>query len=186
MKNIYEILANIGLEVTQEKKAAFEKEWKDNYRTKTDYEKAVSQRDEYKSSLDTVNEKLKAFDGVDVDDLKGQIATLKEDLKKKDDEYAAREADRVFSDTLKDAIKAAGGRNTKAVMALLDVEGLKNSKDQTADIKKALDAAKESDGYLFGANEPIHNPVLPTGGSGSGGDEMSAIRMAMGLPAEKK
>ena len=36
-------------------------------------------------------------------------------------------------------------------MALLDVEALKASKDQSADIKKALDAARESDAYLFGA-----------------------------------
>lgn len=59
------------------------------------------------------------------------------------------------------------------------------SKDQTEDIKKALENTKKSDAYLFGANEPVNNPVLP-GGGGGGGDDMSAIRMAMGLPAEKK
>ncbi len=146
----------------------------------------AGERDNYKSQLDTATAEINKFKDMKPEEMQATIEKLQQDLKDKDDEYAAREADRVFRDTLKDAIKAAGGRNTKAVMALLDVEGLKNSKDQTADIKKALDAAKESDGYLFGANEPIHNPVLPTGGSGSGGDEMSAIRMAMGLPAEKK
>ena len=145
----------------------------------------AGERDNYKSQLDTATAEINKFKDMKPEEMQATIEKLQQDLKDKDDEYAAREADRVFNDTLKDAIKAAGGRNTKAVMALLDVEGLKNSKDQTADIKKALDAAKESDGYLFGANEPIHNPVLPTGGS-TGGDEMSAIRMAMGLPAEKK
>ncbi len=146
----------------------------------------AGERDNYKSQLDTATAEINKFKDMKPEEMQATIEKLQQDLKDKDDEYAAREADRVFRDTLKDAIKAAGGRNTKAVMALLDVKALKNSKDQMADIKKALDAAKESDGYLFGANEPIHNPVLPTGGSGSGGDEMSAIRMAMGLPAEKK
>jgi len=89
---------------------------------------------------------------------------------------------------LSQAIKEAGGRNEKAVMALLDVETLKASKDQTEDIKKALETAKESDAYLFGANEPINNPVGSTGGTEiqGMGDDMSAVRMAMGLPAKKE
>lgn len=187
MKNIYEILKEFGLEVPEDKKTDFDKAWKENYRTKAEYDNATAKRDEYKTSLDTVNAKLKEFEGVDVADLKGQITKLQDDLKAKDDEYAAKEADRIFEETLKAAIKTAGGRNEKAVMALLDVDALKTSKDQTADIKKALDTAKESDAYLFGENEPFFNPVGSTGGSGdSGMGNISAIRAAMGLPEEKK
>lgn len=188
MKNIYEILKEFGLELATEKKAEFEKAWKENYRTKSEYDNAVSKRDEYKTSLDTVNEKLKEFDGVDVLELKGQITKLQEDLKAKDTEYAEKEAARQFDDSLEKAINASGGRNAKAIRALLDIEGLKKSKDQTEDIKKALEAAKESDAYLFGANEPINNPVGATGGTEiqGMGDDMSAIRAAMGLPAKNE
>lgn len=187
MKNIYEILADFGLEVPSDKKTDFDKAWKENYRTKAEYDNAVTKRDEYKTSLDSVNEKLKEFDGVNVEDLKGQITKLQDDLKAKDEEYAAKEADRVFNDTLAEAIKTAGGRNPKAVMALLDIDTLKASKNQSEDIKKALEGAKESDAYLFGANEPFLNPVGPTGGGvGGGTDNMASIRAAMGLPAEKK
>lgn len=187
MKNIYEILADFGLEIPADKKNEFDKAWKENYRTKAEYDNAITKRDEYKTSLDSVNEKLKEFDGIDVNDLKGQITKLQDDLKAKDDEYAAKEADRVFNETLSEAIKTAGGRNAKAVMALLDVAALKASKNQSEDIKKALDSAKESDAYLFGANEPFLNPVGPTGGgTGGGTDSMASIRAAMGLPAEKK
>ena len=165
MKNIYEILEDFGLEIPAEKKTDFEKAWKENYRTKSEYDIAVTKRDEYKSSLDTVSEQLKAFDGVDVADLNGQIKKLKDDLKAKDGEYAAKEADRIFSDTLKEAIKTAGGRNEKAVMAMLDMDALKASKNQSEDIKKALEAVKESDAYLFGSDEPFMNAVGATGGS---------------------
>lgn len=77
MKNIHDILKNFGLEVPEDKKADFDKAWKENYRTKAEYEKATSQRDEYKTSLDTVNEKLKEFDGVDVADLRGRSKRLR-------------------------------------------------------------------------------------------------------------
>lgn len=186
MKNIYEILKDFGLEIPADKKTDFEKAWKENYRTKSEYDNAVAKRDEYKSSLDTVNEQLKAFDGVDVADLNEQIEKLKDDLKAEEDKYAAKEAERIFSDTIKEAIKTAGGRNEKAVMAMLDINALKESKNQSEDIKKALEAVKESDAYLFGSDEPFKNPVGATGnGVDIGGDNLSAIRAAMGFPAEK-
>ena len=189
MKNIYEIMKEIGLEVPEDKKAEFDKAWKENYRTKADYDKVVEQRDNHKTSLDKVNEKLKEFEGVDVNDLKGQITKLQGDLKAKDDEYAAKEADRAFNDMLSEAIKTAGGRNAKAVKALLDIEALKTSKNQGEDIKKALETAKESDAYLFGSDEPFQNPVGGSGsgnGGGGGSDDLAAMRAAMGLPAETK
>lgn len=142
----------------------------------------------YKASLDDVNAKLKEFEGVDVKDLQGQITKLQGDLKAKDDEYAAKEADRVFMDSIKEAVKTAGGRNEKAVIAMLDIDALKESKNQSDDIKKALEDVKKSDGYLFGANEPINNAVGGTnigGGADPGADDVSAIRAAMGLPEKK-
>lgn len=184
MKNIYEILKEYGLEVPEDKKAEFDKTWKENYRTKADYDKVVEQRDTHKASLDDVNEKLKAFDGVDVEKLNGEIKKLQDDLKAKDDEYAAKEAERTFMETVKEAIKTAGGRNEKAVMALLNIDELKASKNQGEDIKKALETAKESDAYLFGVDEPINKAVGLTKGGGDVGD-MASIRAAMGLPAEK-
>lgn len=187
MKNIYEILKDYGLEIPEEKKADFDKSWKENYRTKNEYDKAVNQRDEYKTSLDTVNEKLKEFDGVDVADLKGQITKLQDDLKTQKETYDAKEAERLFTYSVKSAIKEAGGRNAKAVMALLDMDALRESKDQSADIKKALDAAKESDAYLFGSDEPFRNPVGPSGGNGGADSTLAAMRAAAGLPpAESK
>lgn len=164
MENIHKILKDFGLEVPEDKKADFDKAWKENYRTKTEYEKATAQRDEYKSSLDTVNAKLKEFDGVDVADLRGQIETLKGDLEKQKSEYEEKEADRLFNETLDKAISTAGGRNAKAIRGLLDLETLKGSKDQTEDIKKALDGIRETDAYLFGEGEPFQNPVGATGG----------------------
>lgn len=185
MKNIYEILKEFELEVPEDKKAAFDKAWKENYRTKAEYEKATSQRDGYKESLDTVNDKLKKFDGVDVEEMKSQIKALEDDLKKKDDEYAAKEADRAFKETLKDAIKTAGGRNDKAVMAMLDVDALKASKNQDKDIQSAIEAVKKESDYMFVPDKPVPKVVSSTPGATKNTDDLKtkandALRSALG------
>lgn len=146
---------------------------------------AEADRDKYKEQLDTATAELDKFKDVKPEELQATIQKLQADLKAKDDEYAAKEADRLFRDSVKEAITAAGGRNEKAVMALLDIDSLKNSKNQKDDIKSALEALKKDNDYLFSSEEPIKNPTGPTGGSG-GDDASSALRAAMGLPEEKK
>ena len=150
---------------------------------------AEGERDNYKGQLDAATAELDKFKDVKPEEMQAKIEQLQNDLKAKDDEYAAKEAERLFNDTLDKAITAAGGRNAKAIRGLLDIDALKGSKDQTEDIKKALDAAKESDAYLFGADEPFRNPVGPTNNpEGDKGLDVSTatLRAAMGLPAEKK
>ena len=44
MENIYEILKEYGLEVPADKKVAFDKAWKENYRTKSEYDNPVQEK----------------------------------------------------------------------------------------------------------------------------------------------
>ncbi len=148
--------------------------------------KAEGERDNYKSQLDTAAGQLEKFKDVKTEEMQATIEKLQQDLKDKEAEYAAKEADRVFLDSVKDAIKTSGGRNDKAVMALLDLEALRDSKNQTEDIKKALGTLKESDAYLFGADEPFNNPVGPTGGAAGADTALAAMRAAAGLPPAEK
>ena len=80
----------MGVEIPEDKKADLKKKMEENYSTKEDYDKAVEKRDEYKTSLEQVQEKLDGFKDVDVDDLKGQIQTLTSELA---DEKKARAED---------------------------------------------------------------------------------------------
>ena len=90
MQNYEQILQELGIEVPEGKKSDLKKKMDENYRTKSDYDKVTQKRDEYKTSLDDVQTKLDGFKNVDVDDLKGQIATLTTQL---NDEKTARAAD---------------------------------------------------------------------------------------------
>lgn len=146
---------------------------------------AEGERDNYKSQLETATVELDKFKDMKPEEMQATIQKLQGDLKAKDEEYAAKEADRLFRDTLSEAIKTAGGRNAKSVMALLNLEELKASKNQGEDIKKALETVKESDAYLFGADEPFSNPVGASGSSGGGNSAIAAMRAAAGLAPEK-
>lgn len=80
MKDILTILAELEIEIPEDKKATINKAVLENYKTVVDYNKAVAKRDEYKESLDEVQGKLEAFKDVNVDELKNQISTLTNDL----------------------------------------------------------------------------------------------------------
>ena len=127
-----------------------------------DIEKIKADRDNYKSQLETAQEALKGFEGVDVKELNSKIAQLNSDLAAKDSEYQQKIADMEFNSVLDNAITASGARNAKALKALLDVDALKSSKNQAEDIKSAIDAVKTDNGYLFNSDEPFQNPVHPT------------------------
>lgn len=141
-----------------------------------------------KGQLQAAREGLKAFEGVDVKDLQGQVAKLTRDLEDKEVAHKAQLADLAFDGILKDAITAARGRNDKAIRALLDVDKLKASKDQTADIKAALEGLKKDSSYLFETDEtpPPYAAGTGTGASGGGMAGLDAIRAAAGLTVDRK
>ncbi len=120
-----------------------------------DLQKAQDDLKVAQDKVKTTEAALKKFDGVDAEALNKQIADLQADLKKKDDEHAEALAARDFNDLVKESIRSANGRNEKAIMALLDVETLKASKNQKDDVNAALKVLAEAEDskMLFGEPE---------------------------------
>lgn len=184
MKNIETILSELGIQIPADKKDAFTAQFGENYKTAEETNRLRTARDDLKAQLDGAKEQLKSFEGVDVSDLKSQIAKLNGDLTAKDNEYKAKLADMEFSAVLDSAISSSGAKNAKAVKALLDVDKLRASTNRDADIKSALEACKAGNDYLFTSDEPVKNPVAPTG-SPNNADPLAAVRAAMGLEPKK-
>lgn len=191
MKNILSILADAGVEITDEQKKNIDESVKENYKPVDDWQRQHDKAKNLEEQLNSTKETLAKFDGVDAEALNKQIEDLKADLDKKDAEYQAQIADRDFQDMLKESIVSAKGRNAKAITALLDTETLKASKNQKEDIAAALKVLSEAEDskMLFGEPEPnilgTGNPIGTVNKTESG-DDMAAMRAAMGLPAESK
>lgn len=127
--------------------------------------------DNVKGQLQAAKDGLKAFEGVDVAQLQGKITQLQNDLQKKETEHQAQLADMAFDRSLETAITAIKGKNAKAIKALLDIDTLKKSANQDADIKAALENVKKDSGYLFDGEgtPPPYSAGAGTGGFGKQG-----------------
>lgn len=122
-------------------------------------------RDNYKTQLENAQKTLKSFEGVNVSELQGKINTLTTELANKDVEYQKQIAERDFNDLLKSTAVNYKPRDFEAVMPFLDVEKLKASKNQEADIKAAFETVKKDKAYLF-QDTQIPRVVAPTPGPG--------------------
>ena len=192
MKNFEQILSDAGVELTDEQKATITKEMGENYKTIADWQKQHDKVQNLTEQLDSTKEALKKFDGVDADALNKQIADLNEELKNKETEYQNQIADRDFSDMVKGLIAERKGVNEKAIMALLNIDELKTSKNQKDDVIKALDALVEAEDskMLFGENKAnavgTGNAIGSFGSGDSGNAAEARMRVAMGLPVTHK
>lgn len=181
MKNLESILADAGVTLTDEQKTAITKEVGDNYKPIADWQKQVDKVTNLTEQLTTTKENLKKFDGVDAEGLKKQIADLETKLSDKDKEYQTQIADRDFSEILKDSIAKAGGKNAKAIKALLDIDTLKGSKNQKEDIEKAIKELTEAEDskMLFGEPDPtVITKTNPIGQVTKPGETLTGVEKA--------
>lgn len=110
--------------------------------------------EEHAKTIEGLKNDLKQFEGVDVSAITQKIAELEKTLAQHDEEHKKELADRDFQNLVKESITGAGGRNHKAIMALLDTDKLKESKNQKEDIAAELKelAAAEDSKMLFAEN----------------------------------
>lgn len=178
MKNIHTILSEAGITVPEDKKAEFDKAVAENYKTSAEFEKKVNRLTEDLNAAtkraDTAEETLKGFEGKDFD----AITKDRDEWQRKHNELVATHKketeEREFNESLSAAITEAKGKNNKAIMALLDLDKLRGSKNQEKDIKSALDALRTDNGYLFEDNGGKPAFDKPKGnGAGGGGKPMT-------------
>ncbi|MBP1737284.1 MAG: phage minor structural family protein [Oscillospiraceae bacterium] len=143
--------------------------------------------DSLKAQLTEAGKTIEGFKAMDIDGIRKSADEWKTKAEKAEADAAAKIADMEFSGLLDGAISTARGKNAKVVKALLDLETLKASKNQSEDIKTALETVKTDNGYLF---EDTTTPPPYAGGTGTKPiqarytPEVNSIRAAAGLKAE--
>lgn len=190
MKNIHTILSEMGVTIPEDKKAEFDKAVAENYKTSAEHEKKVNRLTDdlaaEKKRADDAVETLKGFEGKDFD----AITKDRDEWKRKhDDAIAAHKKEkenREFNEVLTSAITASKGKNEKAIMALLDVETLRNSRNQEKDIKAALDSLRSENGYLFDDNGGTPHIVAKGSANPAGGKMTREEIMSISDRAERR
>lgn len=173
-----EILKANGIEIPKDKSEAVTKAVAENYKTAAEYDKLSGELDKASKTIIANDTAIKDLQGqlagykdVDVTALNERIKTLETEKTTIETEYKQQLEERDFNDIVKDAITAAKGKNTKAIMALLDTDTLKKSKNQKEDVAAALKVLTEAEDskMLFGEPEP-----KPTGGKQDVGGRVPA------------
>lgn len=175
----------IALGVSEEQAEKIVSSWNETlkgYILKAEFDTKVQELETTKQQLDTANQTIEGFK--DYEDVKAQVNEYKTKFEQSEQEKADIQANYEFTGKLQEAAKKAGARALKAVMPYLDVESLKKSQNQDADIAATFETVKKENAFLFGVDEPINHPTGPTGGE-NGNQQTTAIRAAMGLPEEK-
>lgn len=114
-----------------------------------DIEKYKTSETNLRNQLKTANETLEKFKDVDVDGLTGEVQKYKEAAAKAEADGKADIEKLQFGYILDSALKSAGAKNTKAVKALLNDDGLKLNGESIVGLEEQIKAIKENNGYLF-------------------------------------
>lgn len=191
MKNIIDICKDFGLEIPADKHAEFNKAVSENYKTIAEHEKKVNRLTDdlnaEKKRADTAVETLKGFEGKDFESITQERDKWKKDYEDTVAAHKKEQEDREFNSVLESSITDAKGKNAKAIMALLDLDKLRGSKNQEKDIKAALDTMRTENGYLFDDNggNP-HFTVSKGNGGNNGGSVTVKDIMAIKDPTERQ
>ena len=111
--------------------------------------KPFADYDTLKTQLDEAQKTIKGFEGQDIEGVRKSAKEWEDKYNQAIKDHEAKLADMAFERVLEGAITGAKGKNAKAIKALLDVDTLKASKNQEADIKAALEGLQKDSGYLF-------------------------------------
>lgn len=193
MKNIHEILTEIGVEVPEEKKADFDKAFGENYKTIADYQKQKDKLDKATADIENANKNIKELNDT-IKNYEGTDDTIKT-LQEKVTAYEQAEADRVQAE--KDR-KADEEMNARIAETIGDVEFIneftKNSiyqaikdgvkADSTKGVKSIFEElTKDKEGIFKNPQDPMN---LPKGGNfpPSSFENDNKLRRIMGLEAK--
>ena len=127
--------------------------------TQDDVNRIVSER------LAKEREKVQNEGSKDTEQLQAEITRLQGELDAQAKAHKQQLSDMAFDHTLDNAIRAAKGRDPKAVRAMLDLDALKGNEDHGAAIKAAMEGLQRGSAWLF--EDPVPPPYAAGTGTGS-------------------
>ena len=167
---------------------------KDVEAEKTKAKKAENERDNYKAQLDTAKEALSKFDGVNVDDLKRQIADANTRAKEAEENAKKTIAQRDYADLVKqatDGLKFTSESAKKQFMAELTAKNIPVENGKLMGLGDWIEEYRKNDPNAIvdkdadGNKAKFTDPMNPNAGPDADLAEENKMRAAFGLPPKK-
>lgn len=187
MKNILEILKSHNIELTDEQSKAIQEEVNANYKTIADYNKQKDKLDlantQLQETKDAFEDFKKGYEGVDIDELKGKVDTLTQQLADKDTDYQKKLDTIELTNELKENLRNEKCIDIDLAMTQFNLDELLASKNRSQDIQNTMKNLVENKKMLF-QQEPQPKGGINLGGGTGGNDDKAhenLLRQAMGL-----
>lgn len=166
MKNILEILKDAGIDLTEEQTTTLQKAVAENYKTVAEFDKKIgkleTERDGYKTQLETATEALKGFDGIDVEDLQAKLTEAQNKAQEAEKEFQAQLAARDFDDALKAEISSLRFTSKAAEASItqqIKDAGLKLVNGKIMGFRDFVETLRESDADAFATDDDGNEPA---------------------------
>lgn len=152
MKNIEKILADLGIEIPEDKVADLTKEVNANYKTIAEFEKKEKLIESLKEKADSAATTLERFKDIDPDQIKGEVESWKKKLEDAEAEYKKSLYDRDFKDALEKEmqnIKFTSNSARESVLKQITDSGIQLKDGKLIGFNDILDGIKTKDSAAF-------------------------------------
>lgn len=153
---IDQIMAENGKDIAAEQRKTTKAEQaRDSYK---------EQVDDLQTRLDDADKQIEEFKDMDVESIQKAADDWKQKAEDAEEEANKKIQAMQFDYALSEALTGAKAKNTKAVKALLDMDGLKFNEGEIIGLDKQLETLKNENDYLFESDKPAPRIVKGTGG----------------------
>lgn len=184
MKNILEILKSQNIELNEEQTKAIQEEVNANYKTIADYNKQKDKLDlantQLKETKEAFDDFKKGYEGVDIDELKGKVDTLTQQIIDKDTDYQKKLDTIELTNELKENLRNEKCIDIDLAMTQFNLDELLASKNRSQDIQNTMKNLVENKKMLF-QQEPQPKGGINLGGGtgGNNGDTVKTLKDAL-------
>lgn len=170
MKSIFEILKDAGLEIADDKKAAFEKEVASNYKTVAEFEKKLERLKSYEEQTAALNKQIEELNGVDKEGLEKTIAEWKTKAENFEKSLAEKEAHYAYESALQShtaLLKFSSESAKRAFLRDASEKKMELKDGKLFGFDEFLKSYKETDAAAFAVEQEKDKPVIVTDKSGT-------------------
>lgn len=149
MSDISEILSNSGIEIPEEKREAFLKEFRTSYKSVAELDKLKEKKDSLETRLNELNDVVSGYKKIDIDGLKQQVNEWKEKYENVDKEYAAKINKQILTNAFNKFKFSSNTAKSGIFNSALNSDKIKFENDSVVGLEEFMKSMREQDPQAF-------------------------------------
>lgn len=149
MSDISEILKSSGIEIPEEKREAFLKEFRTSYKSVAELDKLREKKDSLETRINELNDVVSGYKKIDVDGLKEELNSWKEKYENVDKEYAAKINKQILTNAFNKFKFSSNTAKSGIFNTALNSDKIKFENDTVVGLDEFMKSMKEQDPQAF-------------------------------------